>query len=104
MALKPDRQDHASACIERFWKPCVREKQPHGAGGGFLPLLVRGGDCSAAARRTHASFAGQTPERRASSCLVRIDEEFLARGALGINRDVGEIERLLQRYDSGVVA
>src|SRR5882672_5937745 len=40
----------------------------------------------------------------ALSALVRIDQKFLAGRALGIDRDVGEIERLLQRHHLGVVA
>src|SRR5215471_1512051 len=39
-----------------------------------------------------------------SSRLRRVDQEFLAGGALGIEREVGEIERLRQRHDLGVVA
>src|SRR6266481_4492954 len=46
----------------------------------------------------------QTPRGRALSALVRIDQKFLAGRALGIDRDVGEIERLLQRHHLGVVA
>src|SRR3954462_3887739 len=38
------------------------------------------------------------------SALVRIDQEFLAGGALVVDRDVGELQRLLQRYHLRVVA
>src|SRR5258708_33842014 len=41
---------------------------------------------------------------RALSALVRVDQEFLAGRTLGIDRDVGGIEHLLQRHHLGVVA
>src|SRR4030088_3488374 len=41
---------------------------------------------------------------RSSRTLVRVDEEFLAGGALVVDGDVGELQRLLQRYHLGVMA
>src|SRR4051794_16550686 len=38
------------------------------------------------------------------STLAGIDQEFLAGGALVVDVDIGEIERLLQRHHLGVVA
>src|SRR5882757_161336 len=43
-------------------------------------------------------------QRSRVSPLVRVDEEFLAGRTLGEDGEVGGIERLLQRYDFGVMA
>src|SRR4051812_37705183 len=48
-------------------------------------------------------FAPTPTARRSSLGLVRIDEEFLAGGALGVNGDIGELERFLERDPLGVV-
>src|SRR5882757_7133559 len=53
------------------------------------------------AQRTQAQL-WETPAR--STALVRIDQKFLAGCALGVDRDVGGVERLLQRHDPGVMA
>src|SRR6267142_1807990 len=59
--------------------------------GNFLPM-----------RRERKPSSGETPARL--SALVRIDQKFLAGCALGVDRNIGGVERLLQRHDPGVMA
>src|ERR1700744_66034 len=44
-----------------------------------------------------------TPEARGLSGLVRVDQEFLAGSALGVDGEITEVERRLQRHPLGVV-
>src|SRR3982751_2880750 len=60
--------------------------------------------CSPVAGRTQAGFAGGESRVLPPSALVRVDQEFLAGGALVVDRDVGELQRLLQRHHLRVVA
>src|SRR3954471_335569 len=60
--------------------------------------------CSPVAGRTQSGLAGGESRVLPPSALVRVDQEFLAGGALVVDRDVGELQRLLQRHHLRVVA
>src|ERR1700761_5700911 len=55
-------------------------------------------------RKNTSLSRDQTPPRRTSSALVRIDQEFLAGGALGVNLEIRKLERFGQGHDFGIVA
>src|SRR5438045_2019505 len=71
------------------WSPC-----------GFPALLIGANVLPLPGERKPRTRRGC----RGSSALARVDEEFLAGGALVVDRDVGELQRLLQRHHLRVMA
>src|SRR5215203_1328596 len=59
---------------------------------------------SALRRRKSTRYGRNASRMSPASALVRIDQIFLAGGAFGVDGDVIELQRLLQRHHLGVMA